>query len=147
MRRVTTVLLLAILAACAGEGSTTTSEPVPPSTAETSIVTTGTTPTAESSSTSESPATPDTTIGGPTAEISISGFSFGSQQTVQVGTTVIATNNDPFTHTWSSVDDFWDSGNLRDGDSFAFTFDEAGTYSFICRIHPGEMGGSIVVEG
>lgn len=147
MRRRAAVILLMILVACAGEGSTTTSEPVPPTTGEPSSPTTDTTLTTESSSTSEPPVTPDTTIGGPQAEISISGFSFGSQQTIQVGTTVIATNNDPFTHTWSSVDDLWESGNLSDGDSFAFTFEDAGTYSFICRIHPAEMGGSIVVEG
>ena len=147
MRRSTTVFLLVMLVACSGEGSTTTSELAAPTTAELSTPTTDPTPTTNPPPTTAPPLTSDTTIGGPTAEISISGFSFGSQQTVQVGTTVIATNNDPFTHTWSSVDDLWDSGNLGDGDSFAFTFEDVGTYSFICRIHPGEMGGSIVVEG
>jgi plastocyanin len=90
----------------------------------------------------------DTTApSGPTAEIVISGFSFGAQQTVAVGTTVTATNNEAITHTWTSSDDLWDSGSLSEGDSFSFTFDEAGTFAFTCRIHPTEMNGSIIVEG
>ncbi|MCI0424568.1 MAG: cupredoxin domain-containing protein [Actinobacteria bacterium] len=125
------VLTLVVATACAGV--TTTSE-VP-----TEPTTTTLTPGSTAGAT--------TTIGGPTAGIVISGFSFGSQQTVAVGTTVIVTNDDPFTHTWTSADGLWDSGSLGQGDSFAFRFDDAGTYSFFCKIHSTEMGGSIVVEG
>jgi plastocyanin len=88
--------------------------------------------------------TPD---GGSSGQIVISGFSFGSPQTVAVGTTVTVTNDDGVGHTWTSVDDLWDSGTLATGDEFSHTFEEAGTFSFICKIHSGQMGGSITVEG
>jgi plastocyanin len=139
------IILVATMAACAGEGATTTSEAPPPTTAGPS--TTDITPTTEPAPTTEPPPTTEAPIDGPTAEIVISGFSFGSRQTIAVGTTVIATNQDPFTHTWTSADDIWDSGNLGMGETFAHTFDEAGTFSFFCKIHATEMGGSIVVEG
>jgi plastocyanin len=143
MRRVVTIGLVALVSACSGEASTTTTLGPEVST----TIPSPTTTILGDATTTEPPAAPDTTIEGPTADIAISGFSFGSQQTVAAGTTVIATNNDPFTHTWTSADGIWDSGNLSQGESFAFTFQEPGTYSFFCKVHPTEMGGSIVIEG
>jgi plastocyanin len=64
---------------------------------------------------------------------------------VPVGTTVTWTNNDPSQHTATSTGNF-DSGVLAQGGTFSFTFDTAGTYDYICSLHPN-MTGQIVVTG
>lgn len=81
-----------------------------------------------------------------TAEIVISDFVYSDPGPVPVGTTVIVRNDDGAQHTWTSVDDVFDSGALGTGDTFSFTFDEPGEYPFICSFHP-TMGGTLVVEG
>jgi plastocyanin len=81
-----------------------------------------------------------------TATITISGFSFGEPITIRVGDTVAVTNDDGLTHTWTSSEGVFNSGGLDPGESFEFTFDEAGTYDFFCSIHR-EMTGSVTVEG
>lgn len=65
--------------------------------------------------------------------------------TVPVGTEVTWTNQEDLTHTTSSEDDVWDSGDLEQGDEFSHTFEEAGTFPYICQIHSG-MTGEVVVE-
>jgi len=80
------------------------------------------------------------------ASITIEDFSFNGVSTVSVGTTVTATNQDGVAHTWTSDDGVWDSGRIASGESFEFTFDEAGEYSYFCTIHP-TMEGTITVEG
>jgi plastocyanin len=140
MKIVLLVALFAFLTSCAGgsgEG-TTTEVPAQPGTTTLADPVTTTTSGTDTSTTSHD---------GPTAEITISGFSFGTTQTVAVGTRVTTTNRDPFGHTWTSADQLWDSGTLSEGESFSFTFDETGTFSFFCKIHSTEMGGSIVIEG
>jgi plastocyanin len=139
MKIVLLAALLTLLSSCAGgsgEGTTTEGPSQP-----------GTTTLADPATTTSGTDTSTTAPDGPVAEIIISGFSFGSTQTVAVGTTVTATNRDPFGHTWTSADQLWDSGTLSEGESFSFTFDETGTFSFFCKIHSTEMGGSIVIEG
>ena len=84
--------------------------------------------------------------GGDGASLTISGFAFGDPITVAAGTEVTITNEDGATHTWTSRDGLWDSGNLGGGDTFSFTFAEAGTFDFFCAIH-GSMTGSITVTG
>jgi plastocyanin len=66
--------------------------------------------------------------------------------TIVQGTQVIWTNHDTTPHTVTS-----DSGNLlhsatiQPGASFAFVFDQPGTFSYHCAIHPS-MQGKIVVQ-
>lgn len=91
--------------------------------------------------------TDSTTPAAETATISIESFQFAGAETVTAGTTVEVTNLDGATHTWTSDDDVWDSGNLGTGDSFEFTFDEPGEYGYFCKIHPFQMTGTIIVEG
>jgi|FLYL01.1.fsa_nt_gi plastocyanin len=80
------------------------------------------------------------------ATITISGFSFGEPLTVPAGTEVMVVNEDQATHTWTSNQGLWDSGNLAPGASFSHTFEEPGEYAFFCAIH-STMGGSLTVSG
>lgn len=84
----------------------------------------------------------DAAAGG--AEIVISGFAFGPDITVPVGTTVTVRNDDSDTHTWTADDGAFGSGSIEGGGTFEFTFSEAGTYTFHCEIHPS-MTGTITV--
>ena len=92
----------------------------------------------------EEPAALDSSSSGSGAAITISGFSFGDPITVSPGTTVTVTNDDGSAHTWTSSDSVFASPTLEQGDSFDFTFDEAGEFAFVCLIHPA-MTGSITV--
>ncbi len=66
--------------------------------------------------------------------------------TINVGDTVTWRNSDPDSpHNSVSVDDLWDSGNLETGDEFSFTFEEAGTYEYVCTYHSG-MNGTVIVQ-
>jgi plastocyanin len=78
--------------------------------------------------------------------IVIKDFSFGDPVSVSSGASVTAENEDNTMHTWTSDDGLWDSGNLRTGDTFEFTFDEAGEYPFHCQIHRS-MTGTVTVTG
>lgn len=80
------------------------------------------------------------------AEITIQNFAFTGATSIPVGTTVTVTNEDGVTHTWTSKDDVWNSGGIRSGDSFEFTFDEPGVYEYFCSIHT-QMTGTLTVEG
>ncbi|HWV35355.1 MAG TPA: ScyD/ScyE family protein [Thermomicrobiales bacterium] len=65
--------------------------------------------------------------------------------TIAVGTTVTWTNNDVIQHTVTAKDGSFDSGNLAPGESFTFTFTQAGTFAYVCQYHPN-MAATIVVE-
>ena len=81
-----------------------------------------------------------------TVTVDISGSAFDpSEKTISAGTTVKWINNDGFTHTVTSEDDVFDSGDLAGGDTFVYTFDSTGEYPYICEIHSG-MSGTIIVE-
>lgn len=87
-----------------------------------------------------------TEASGPDATITIEGFSFSGADSVTIGDTVEVTNQDTVGHTWTATDSAFDSGSLGEGESFEFTFDEAGEFDYFCSIHP-EMAGTITVEG
>lgn len=91
---------------------------------------------------------PGTTVAesGGEADITIADFAFSGADTVSVGDTVTVTNEDTVGHTWTADEGAFDSGTLATGDSFEFTFDEAGEFSYVCTIHP-QMTGTITVEG
>ncbi|MFP5489144.1 MAG: cupredoxin domain-containing protein [Acidimicrobiia bacterium] len=78
--------------------------------------------------------------------ITIADFAFEGVTEVAVGTTVTVTNDDSTTHTWTAVDGGFDSGALAPGESFEFTFSEAGSFDYLCNFHPS-MTGTIVVTG
>src|SRR5215212_2006681 len=79
--------------------------------------------------------------------VSIQDFSFSPGQiTVASGTTVNWTNEGPSPHTTTADDGTWDSGTMEQGEDFSFTFDEPGTYTYHCSIHP-DMTATIKVSG
>jgi plastocyanin len=66
--------------------------------------------------------------------------------TVSVGDTVEWTNTGDNPHTVTSDEEgVWDSGTLENGGTFSFTFEEAGTVTYHCNIHPS-MQAEVVVE-
>jgi plastocyanin/LysM repeat protein len=89
------------------------------------------------------------------ALVSIQNFAFNpSTITVRVGQQVVWVNNDSVPHTTTSGScpggtctpaPGWDSGTLNPGQSFAFTFTTAGTFTYFCRIHGAAMQGTVVV--
>ena len=68
--------------------------------------------------------------------------------TINVGDTVNWTNNDGIEHTTTSTDGpaSFDSGNIAAGDSWSFTFTEAGTYNYKCDYHSSMNASITVVE-
>lgn len=104
--------------------------------------------TAPASTTATTVAEPTTTEGMAEVSIGIASFAFGPDTiTIPVGTTVTWINDeDSVDHTTTSDDALWDSGTLKPGDQFSFTFEDAGTFAYFCNIHPS-MTGMIVVEG
>jgi plastocyanin len=78
-------------------------------------------------------------------DVAMAGFAFNpAELTIKVGTTITWTNQDSATHDVKAVDDSWGSGNLGKGDTFSFTFNQAGTYAYRCSFH-GNMKGTITV--
>ena len=65
--------------------------------------------------------------------------------TVSAGTTVTWTNNDTVAHTATGDGGVFDSGPIRAGGSYQFTFQNRGTFAYHCTFHPG-MVGSVVVQ-
>ena len=80
------------------------------------------------------------------SSVTIAGFAFApSTVTIQVGDSVTWTNEDSTPHTATAEDGSFDTGQLANGDSNTVTFDTAGTFAYVCSIHP-QMTGSVVVE-
>jgi plastocyanin len=79
--------------------------------------------------------------------VSIVDFAFdASSITIEAGSTVTWTNDGDATHTVTADDGAFDSGDLAAGETFSFTFDEPGTYSYHCDIHPDMVAEVIVTE-
>lgn len=75
--------------------------------------------------------------------IDIKNFSFNPAiLTISKGETVVWTNSDSAPHQIKS--DQFSSGMLSNGQSFSFTFNEVGTFNYICSVHPSMMGKVIV---
>lgn len=63
---------------------------------------------------------------------------------IAVGDTVTWANQDGVAHTTNSSTGGWASAPLDTGDSFSFTFTNAGSFNYSCTIHNG-MQGTIIV--
>jgi len=64
---------------------------------------------------------------------------------VQVGTTVMWTNKDPDIQDVVSDSGIFNSGNLTNGQSYNYTFNQTGRYPYHSSLHPS-MKGTIVVR-
>ena len=128
----TSLIVVLVLAGCAEPSGSTAEETTVPATAATTNPAPTTTAAAEGDEVS--------------ATITIENFSFGEPIEVPVGSTVAVVNQDAATHTWTSDDGEFDSGNLASGERFSRTFEEPGEYGFFCEIHPG-MTGRVTVAG
>ena len=70
------------------------------------------------------------------ATVEIADFAFGpAEVTIAVGGTVTWSNTDNQAHTATSSGNF-DTGAIDAGTSASVTFDEAGTFTYICSFHP-----------
>ncbi|HEY7066496.1 MAG TPA: cupredoxin domain-containing protein [Chloroflexota bacterium] len=65
--------------------------------------------------------------------------------TISAGTAVRFVNDDGDIHTASQVGGGFESGLLFSKDSWTYTFNDPGTYQFVCLPHP-YMHGTIVVQ-
>src|SRR5215211_5182284 len=75
--------------------------------------------------------------------VSIIDFAFETPELeIPAGTTITWVNDGQAIHTVTGP--FGDSGVIQPGDSFSFTFDEAGSFDYVCQLHP-QMTGRIVV--
>jgi plastocyanin len=80
------------------------------------------------------------------SSINIDNFKFGPETlTIDKGTEVTWTNRDDIPHSIVMMALGVHSKPLDTDNTFAFRFDKAGTYNYICGIHPA-MHGKIVVK-
>jgi plastocyanin len=80
-------------------------------------------------------------------EVSMENIEFNPKDvTVKAGDTVTWVNDDSVGHDVTG-DDFksGEPGAMQNGDTFEHTFDTAGTFDYVCTVHPG-MEGTVKVE-
>jgi plastocyanin len=63
---------------------------------------------------------------------------------VEAGSTVTWRNDDNFTHTVQV--DGQEDHKAKPGESFSITFDEPGSYRYVCTLHRKDMDGEVVVK-
>ena len=140
---IATVLVTGLLAVACGEDLTATPEatsPAPTSTKGASAAgDTSTVPTETPTSTAA------------TVTSSIQNFTHQNLK-IAAGTTVIWEHGDSARHTTTSgvpgdsdEGSLWNSGVLRQGESFNHTFSQVGTFQYFCQIHPTTMQATITV--
>lgn len=85
-------------------------------------------------------------------EYAVSIYDFGFDPpllTIPAGSTVTWTNTGAVQHTTVSFDKgkkTWDSDIMDPGATFSFTFDNAGTYNYLCGLHPDMKAVIVVTE-
>jgi plastocyanin len=80
-----------------------------------------------------------------TDSVAIKNFAFSpATVTVTAGSTVVWTNNDSIQHDVTFNGGGIVSGAMNHNDTFSHTFPTAGTYHYICSIHPF-MHGTVIV--
>lgn len=65
--------------------------------------------------------------------------------TVKAGTEITWTNADSAPHTATAEDDSFDTSDLDQGEMGSATFEQSGSFAYICEFHPF-MHGTVVVE-
>ena len=96
-----------------------------------------------SSSITSSVTSLSTTLGN---TVTIANFAFSpATLTINVGSKVTWTNTDSVTHTVTSNNGVFDSGDLAPNATFSYTFNTAGTFVYHCSIHT-YMTGTVIVH-
>ncbi len=81
-----------------------------------------------------------------TVSVTISGFKFSpADVTVNVGDTVVWTNQDSTPHTVESSDGVLRSEDLAQGDKYSWTAKKVGKINYVCGFH-GSMKGTVTVQ-
>jgi amicyanin len=81
--------------------------------------------------------TPASTPATNVTQVTIANFAYSpSNIQVSAGTTVTWTNQDSAPHTVTFKNGMKDSGWLRQGQSFSYTFTTPGTFDYYCAVHP-----------
>jgi plastocyanin len=133
------VVLLSIFLAigCTSTSNTPTQAPAPSPTA------TVTASPIESTNTSTTPVDTSQNTAPKIVDVNISGFAFGpSSVQISVEDTVKWLNLDSVPHQVHCGN--FDSGLIRHGYTYSYTFTKPGTYNYICSIHPS-MQGTVIV--
>ena len=63
---------------------------------------------------------------------------------IEAGQTVTWTNEDNFTHTVQV--DGQEDHKVERGESVSITFDQPGTYHYVCTLHSRDMDGEVIVK-
>jgi len=85
----------------------------------------------------------------PAGEVSLNRMAFfPAALTVNAGATVKWTNSavDRIDHSVFSPDGLFNSGTLKPGEAFSFTFSKPGVYQYICSFHPDQMRARVEVK-
>jgi plastocyanin len=78
--------------------------------------------------------------------VDIKNFAFSPVTvTISNGQTVTWTNMDSVSHTVTSTTGVFDSGPISPGQTFSYTFNNAGTFEYSCTIHPSMQHGKVIV--
>jgi amicyanin len=80
-------------------------------------------------------------------QVTIHNFAFQPASIqVKAGTMVTWTNQDTAPHTVTFRSGAQGSGTLQQGQSFSYTFTQAGTYDYFCAVHPSMVGRVVVTS-
>jgi amicyanin len=94
----------------------------------------------------EAPEPQPKAVAAASGSVTISDFSFSPGTiTINQGDTVTWVNNGPTPHSATSSSGVFDTGIFSKGQSRSHTFNEAGTFAYICTPHPF-MKGTVVVQ-
>ena len=66
---------------------------------------------------------------------------------ISPGTWVTWSNDGQDAHTVTAVDGSFDSGNLDPSEGFSWYFDQPGTFTYLCALHPWMTGKIVVGDG
>lgn len=134
------LLVLVVLISGCTYGPKTTPQPTQTQQTPTQTITAQPTPTQPAITLT---ATPQPTPTPAAVAVEIKGFAFNPATiTIPKGTTVTWAQKDSAIHTVTA--DSFDSGRLGQGQTFSFTFNQAGTFEYRCTIHPS-MRGKVIV--
>ena len=144
------LLVLVVLTSGCTSVPKTTPQPTQPAPTQTVAATPGVTQTttAQPGATQTLTAQPGatTTLTAQAVSVEIKNFQFNpATLNITKGTTVTWTQKDSVQHTVTATSgENFDSGNLNQGQTFSYTFNEVGTVVYGCTNHP-TMSGTIIV--